>query len=89
MSYHTWHTYGLKTVAKEDGIGKSMELRLYMIHYYVWNSSFSKLVPMKRLSVGFNPTDAIARLRKVVSKDATKFVAEKVTNVLGHKIKVE
>lgn len=61
-------------------------MKLYQVKYGVWNHSFSKLSPGEQLSVGNDETEAIARIKEVVDKDARDFSAQEISSVFGFEL---
>ena len=47
------------------------------------------MAPRERLSVGNDETEAIARIKEVVDKDARCFSAQEITSVFGYKVNVQ
>jgi len=64
-------------------------LNLYSVSYREWDMFFSNLIDGRKLSVGENKAEAIARVKQIVAKDARDFQAHKIKTVFGHKITVE
>lgn len=64
-------------------------MKLYLVKYGVWNRGFSRMSPRERLSVGNDETEAIARIKEIVDKDARCFSAQEITSVFGYKINVK
>lgn len=70
-------------------MGLNENMKLYQVKYGVWNHSFSKLSPREQLSVGNDETEAIARVKEVVDKDAREFSAQEISSVFGYEINVQ
>lgn len=63
-------------------------MKLYMVTYGEWNSTFSNLIPRQMLSVGRDEEEAIANAKAEAGSDTRNFSAKEVKAVMGHRIAV-
>lgn len=77
----------LKSIPHTSEKGE-MRMKLYIVTYGEWNSTFSDLISRRMLSVGKDAEEAIANAEAEAGRNTRDFSAEEVKEIMGHEIAV-